>query len=443
MSVYSNTNIDSDYGIDATTFTAFATYSYPSGKPSLLSSATAKLRSLIPSSLSDQVALVVYQITETQTIWTDSGSGADRDFSSHRANEPSGYFSLGDIGVGSHYKPPFSIVVRARKSDALVAPTGFRERWTDRGSGARRDVAFYEPICPSGYRVLGYVTVASYSARPSTNDIRCVKSNYVVQGQWKWVWNDAGSGADRDVTVWEAIPSEAGQGVRGMSAVPCHCGMDRTPYVLNPAYIQYIISKPVQHYYLTNLEYKIDARQILGQEPQVLARTTLINNAGLVQEVSRQITYSYEETYTWSHTTGLEIGVSITVTAGVPQLASTSVSMFYCISNCKWCKIWPQLLLFHLQVTTSVTAKYSYTTGGSHKETKTDSTTAKIRVQPRSSVVATITSKRYTMDVPFRATVTPQFTDGSYGAAFTYEGVFEGVQVNDVTVTYSPDVPIP
>ena len=96
----------------------------------------------------------------------------------------------------------------------------------------------------------------------------------------------------------------------------------------------------------------------------------------------------------------------------------------------------------HVQVTTSITAKYEYTTGGSRKETKTDSTTAKIQVQPGSSIVATVAAKRYTMDVPFRATVIPEFTDGSTGAAFTYEGVYEGVQVNDVTVTYGPDVPI-
>ena len=70
--------------------------------------------------------------------------------------------------------------------------------------------------------------------------------------------------------------------------------------------------KPAQYYiYLTNLEYKINTRQILSQEPQILARTTLINNGGLVQHVSQHI-ITYEETYTWILTTGLEVGVSIT-----------------------------------------------------------------------------------------------------------------------------------
>ena len=175
MSLYSNTN--SDNGI-----TAFATHSSPSGRPSLLSSASAKLHSLISTSLSDQVALIAYQITETETIWTDAGSGADRDFSSNRANEPTGYYSLGDIGVATHSKPSFSIVVKERKTGALAAPTGYRQRWNDGGSGADDDVAFYEPICPPGYRVLGYVTIRSHNHQPSTSDVRCVKKDVLCCG---------------------------------------------------------------------------------------------------------------------------------------------------------------------------------------------------------------------------------------------------------------------
>ena len=192
-----------------------------------------------------------------------------------------------------------------------------------------------------------------------------MKSDYVAQGQWKWVWNDVGSGADRDVTVWEAVSSGAGQGVQGMSAVPCHCGMDRTAYVLNPTYIQYIISKPVQHYYLTNIVYKIDARQILSQEPQILARTTLINNGGLIQEVWRKVTYTYEETYTWSNTVGLEIGISVTVTAGVPQLASSLVNMIYGPNLTNF--VITGITFNHVQVITSITAKCEYTTSYSLK----------------------------------------------------------------------------
>ena len=328
VALWANTNIESDLGIDALTFSAFTSYSDLAGKPNLLKSTVAKHRSLLTQQHSDRIAIVIYEVTETERIWTDKGSRADEDFSSYRAVEPEGYYSLGDIGVATHSKPAFSILVQQRKSDVLIPPTGYRKRWTDKGSGANRNVAFYEPICPSGSRALGYVTVRSHSSAPSENDIRCVNSTYIVSGKWKFVWDDTGSGANTDVTVWRAVPSGQGQGqgVRAMSAVPCHCDMDRTAYVLNLDYVQYVTSKPVKRYILTSLQYMLENYNVLSQEPEVLARTIIFNHGDTEQVVTRSIEYSYEETYSWDETSGLEVGVEISVTAGVPEVFSGSVS---------------------------------------------------------------------------------------------------------------------
>lgn len=325
VSLFANTNIDSADGIGANTFTAISFYGVPSGRPSLLRAATARQNSPVNSIL-EAKALVAYHVSDTEHIWDDGGSGADRDFSSWRAREPRGYFSLGDVAVPTHSAPRFSILVRPLKDDALKAPTGYRQRWTDAGSGADDDVAFYEPICPPGYRALGHVTVASHSRLPSLNDIRCVKSEYTVPGKFEFVWNDGGSGADRDVSVYTAVPSGSGQGVRAMSARPCHCWMDRTAYVLNSTSTQYIVTKPVKRYILKDISYKIDSRQLLSQTPDILATTSLTNEGfTLTDSVTRVVSYSYAETHTWSQTLGLEIGISATVTAGVPEVSSSSV----------------------------------------------------------------------------------------------------------------------
>ena len=103
--------------------------------------------------------------------------------------------------------------------------------------------------------------------------------------------------------------------------------MDRTPYVLNPNYVQYVVSKPVQRYILNSLSYKIDDHQVLSQEPEVLARTVVFNYGDTEQTVSRTIEYGYEETHSWDETMGLEVGVEITVEAGVPELLTGSVSI--------------------------------------------------------------------------------------------------------------------
>ena len=185
------------------------------------------------------------------------------------------------------------------------------QRWNNAGSGADDDVAFYQPVCPAGYCWLGYVTIQSRSDFPSTNDFH----SSTLWWEHGYMWNEAGSGANVDVTVWKAITAGSGQGVEAMSAHPCHCDMVATPYVLNTDTIHFDIS------------YMLDDRRLLSQEPQVLARTTLINNGVTSQMVFRTITYSYQETHSWSTTFGLEVGVSATVTAGVPMATTASVSI--------------------------------------------------------------------------------------------------------------------
>ena len=93
-------------------------------------------------------------------------------------------------------------------------------------------------------------------------------------------------------------------------------------------------------------------------------------------------------------------------------------------------------------MTVSTTASYSYTTGESSTQSYTDVINAEILVQPMSSKSATVTSNRYVIDVPYTATVTPEYTDGTIGSSYTYNGVYRGVQINDIEVIYDEDVPI-
>ena len=200
------------------------------------------------------------------------------------------------------------------KEDALRTPLYFRQRWNDRGSGANKDVAFYEPICPSGYRALGHISIDSHHTQPQKRDIRCVKAEYAVKGKWQFIWNDGGSGANRDLSVYMAVLYGSGQGVRAMSTLPCYCGMDRTAYVLNRKYIQYIVSKPVKRYTMTSIKYNLDNRHVLSTSPEILANTFLENRGTIPQSTTRVITYSIAESHSWSETVGVEVGVEFSIT---------------------------------------------------------------------------------------------------------------------------------
>ena len=326
VTIYSNANIDSKDGRSANTFTTTASYSRLDGYPNLLRSSTSSEKSQTTVSPHEDTAIIVYQVTLKKKIWNDADSGANRDFSSWRAEIPDGYYSLGDYGVATHRAPHFITLVKAVKEDALRAPLYFSQRWNDRGSGANKDVAFYEPVCPSGYRALGHISIDSYRTQPQTKEFRCVKAEYAVKGKWQFIWNDRGSWADRDVSVYMAVPDGSGQGLRAMSTVPCYCKMDRTAYVLNTKYIQYIVSKPVKRYTMTNVNYNLDNRHVLSTSPEILANTFLENKGTTPQSSTRVITYSVTESHSWSETVGVEVGVEFSITTSVPLVASKSVS---------------------------------------------------------------------------------------------------------------------
>ena len=175
-------------------------------------------------------------------IWKDSGSGADMDFSVYRLiNMPFEYRSLGDVPVRAHSYHGFGFIGKEIMSDAFEDPLYFYPIWNDRGSGANWDVTFYRPVCPSGYVPLGDVAVRSHHAHPNKGDAVCVKRAYVVEGKWKFIWNDKGSGAHRDVSVYQAVSSDSqGVGVLAMSSVAHHGDMDIPAYVLKAELIKFV-----------------------------------------------------------------------------------------------------------------------------------------------------------------------------------------------------------
>jgi len=151
---------------------------------------------------------IVYKYTDAyELIWNDVGSGGDSDGSVWRArNYQSDFCALGDAATSGYGAPTFkAVLVSQRKSGALVNPTSFTQVWKDAGSGADRDGAFYKMNAPSGYICLGGVAMNSHNTEPDPKKYCCVKREYVVQADTMETWNDRGSGADKDVSLWTVI----------------------------------------------------------------------------------------------------------------------------------------------------------------------------------------------------------------------------------------------
>ncbi len=275
----------------------------------------------------DKIALKVYEGSDSDLIWNDRKSGGKYNVGIYRAKGPDGYYSLGDIGVRGYGEPRTSHLTSAVQSDALQQPIDFRQRWNDKGSGAKLNVGIWEPVCSAGYVPIGHVAVRSKNTRPEKTDIMCVKYDYVTEGEWEWVWNDRKTGSKKDVSIWKAIAtSKVQQGVNAMAAIGCrHCEMDLKPYVLKAENVQYIAGKPATKYVLQNVVYLFDDREALESNPEELARTIIENRGTTEQTATRTIEYSYEESHNWSQEYGLEIGIETSVTAGVPDVSSATV----------------------------------------------------------------------------------------------------------------------
>jgi hypothetical protein len=147
-------------------------------------------------------------------IWNDKGSGADRNVSFFKPIPRPGYHVLGHFVHNSHSSPSDAvmIVVKEKKRGALKKPLTYQRVWTDAGSGADRNVAIWRPKCPSGYVALGLLATAPRTM-PTVEDCRCVRSDLTAQAAvGNSIWNDKGSGADSDFGSWEVNTNNAPPG---------------------------------------------------------------------------------------------------------------------------------------------------------------------------------------------------------------------------------------
>jgi hypothetical protein len=140
-------------------------------------------------------------------MYNDKGSGAHLDGAFYRPIASDGYFILGDYAQ-DNYNPPAmpSITITVENDDpthpVLAPPTGYSLIWDDKGSGAHMDGSVWAPQPPPGYVALGAVSNNGYSP-PSIPQLRCVRFDLVQAGTFGGlIWNDQGSGAGMDVEIY-------------------------------------------------------------------------------------------------------------------------------------------------------------------------------------------------------------------------------------------------
>jgi hypothetical protein len=152
--------------------------------------------------------LELASVSDFTHVYSDRGTGSDMDLSTWAPVLPTGYYALGHLAKGDYDAPNTSMTVVKGAINGVVAyPTGYTLVWKDEGSGGNQDGAFWEPIAPSGYVALGTVVTASWT-QPSLTAIVCLREDLVwTEDIGDLIWNDKGSGADKDLALWNLPPS--------------------------------------------------------------------------------------------------------------------------------------------------------------------------------------------------------------------------------------------
>jgi len=364
--------------------------------------------------------LNLYEESSLHRVWSDSGSGGKYDLTIWRAAKRDGYYPVGDIAVRTYSKPSFGYLIRPSDKDnnEVQVPISYHKIWTDAGSGADQDVALWKPNCGGGYVSLGYL--ATNGGYPKVGDIYCVKAKYTVPGSssnWQWVWNDAETGSNRDVTVYEAVAKTSKQqSVRGFGAVSSYSYKPSSPSMLSVDSVAYYAEKPINEVIIQSIDYLLkQERKTNG--PVQLSTATLINRSNRPQKTSRTLTFQVAEASTFTFSQSIAIGISIKTKAEIPFIGGA-------------------------ETTITATSTSTFTNGKTTTKTNTDSIQANMELPGNSKANLVIEGTKYTADIPFEANIIKVYFDGTRSPLTKLAGVYKGVAVSHFTVTYGKPEPL-
>jgi len=121
------------------------------------------------------------------------------------------YKIIGDYAF-NNYNPPVgpSYMVKASDDDpnnpAIKPPYDYGQVWISKGTGSRHDGSIWLPYAPEGYVAIGAVAQTGYTTKPPTSIYACIRLDLcVVTEAGSLIWNDKGSGAARDVSLYEIV----------------------------------------------------------------------------------------------------------------------------------------------------------------------------------------------------------------------------------------------
>ena len=168
--------------------------------------------------------LDVLTASRVTRIYQDNGTKAKDDvaiFQADLAQVPHSHYIIGQLAVPYHTStvPPSSIVLVKSEQPLIKPPVGYTLMWNDKNSGGSQDISFWQVVAPDGYVALGDVAFPGYD-KPSddfTKKYACIKRELLAPGRLsdEPIWNDRGSGARLDCSLWQVENTKLSEGLAG------------------------------------------------------------------------------------------------------------------------------------------------------------------------------------------------------------------------------------
>lgn len=163
-------------------------------------------------------ALEIGQSCSFTLQYRDKGSGGESDVSIYDPKLAAGFRSIGSYGQGNYDNPQGCVTVVKPLVSALpngmaplIDPAGYELVWTDHKSGADMDGSVWQPLAPNNnYICIGSVAQTGYN-QPSLPGYACVHKCLVQNhsGAAPPLWTDAGTGAAKQVSIYQLPTSKA------------------------------------------------------------------------------------------------------------------------------------------------------------------------------------------------------------------------------------------
>lgn len=179
--------------------------------------------------------------------------------------------------------------------------------------------------------------------------------------------------------------------------------------------IGFIFSKKEVSESLTNFTWNVDESNVTGDQIVALQDVTIINASNEAQSVQISVNKSLTLTDSWSSSAAISYGQSLKISAEVPV----------------------EIVKVGVEVTFSFNETYTTDSGGSSSQQVGYSAAANVNAAPRTIQTAHARLRELRLDVPWQATWTKKFVDGS-SSSEKVSGVYHGVSYQEYQVVFDP-----